>query len=449
MTDAIVLVLAEIWVIVKLVQQHMVVTSNTLFFLLLKILENFSSPVSFQKPNIMKFIVFLILLINSIYSYSQNKETKVIPLKHSTRYEHELKLSDIAKQVTYIPLETNDNCLIGKIYSFTLAKEFIFVNNGGIILQFSLKGKFIRQLNKNGQGPGEGTVANIALDEENRLIYFQFSYTYDIIVFNFEGKHIKTIKNPFAKETIQSLPVGGMIVYNENILFAFSNENGQMPYKYAVVNSNGEILHKEINYEKYFLKERIRESSILPPPFFCYNSSVFFKHNYNDTIFKINQDHTCSPLYVCDLSKQITLEEDMKAGAFVIKYSELSGRNKINVVRESDEYIYVYHTNSPYDNDNRKSFFSQYNKLTRQLLPNINRIIINDWDGGMDVRLYSNQSGSTVCFRIQPFEIKEKLTNEHFSKSQPKYPTQKDALKKLVNGLLEDDNPVLMIIELK
>ena len=395
----------------------------------------------------MKYSFCLIILMSSIYCYSQKKEAEVMPLKHSTRYEHELKLSDIAKQVTYIPLETNDNCLIGNIFRVTLAKEFIFVDNSGVILQFSSKGKFIRQLTKNGQGPGEGSVANIALDEENRLIYCQISYTYDIIVLNFEGKHIKTIKNPFAKEALKNPPVGGMIVYNGNILFAFPNNDGQMPYKYVVVNSNGDILHKEINYKKYFLKERIQESSILPSPFFCHNSSVFFKHYYNDTIFKINQDHTCSPIFVCNLSRQITLEEQMKTGAYVIKHSELSGKNVIGVVRESDEYIYVYHTNSPYDNDNRKSFFSQYNKRTQQLLPNINRNIINDWDGGMDVRYYGNQS-ATICFSIQPFEMKEKLTNAHFSKSQPKYPTQKDDLKTLVNGLLEDDNPVLMIIEL-
>ena len=385
----------------------------------------------------------------SIYCYSQQKEPNNIPLVSSTSYDRELKLSDVAKGITYIPLETNENCLIGKIYSFTLSKEFIFVNNSGVILQFSSKGKFIRQLTKNGQGPGEGTVANIAIDEETRLIYCQFSYTYDITVSNFEGKHIRTIKNPFAKETIMNPPTGGMIVYNGNILFAFTDENGQMPYKYAVVNSHGEIQHREINYEKYFLKERILESSISPSPFFCYNSSVFFKHEYNDTIFKINQDHTCSPLYVCNLSKQITMEENMKAGAYVIKYSELSGKNMINVVRESDEYIYVYHTNSPYDNDNRKRFFSQYNKRTQQLSPNINRNIINDWDGGMDVRIFGGQNGSTVCFPIQPFEMKEKLTNAHFSKIQAKYPERKESLKALVNGLDEEDNPVLMIIELK
>ena len=63
--------------------------------------------------------------------------------------------------------------------------------------------------------------------------------------------------------------------------------------------------------------------------------------------------------------------------------------------------------------------------------------------------LFGGDCNSVICIPLQPFEMKEKLTNSHFSKAQSKYPEQKETLKSLVNGLEDDDNPVLMMIHLK
>ena len=119
----------------------------------------------------MKQIIFFLLFASNACCFAQNNKPEVIQLVNSNRYAHELKLSDIAKQVTYIPLETKDNCLIGNQYRVSFSNEFIFVNNGGVLLQFTPKGKFIRQINKIGQGPGEGLARCFAVDEKSRLIY--------------------------------------------------------------------------------------------------------------------------------------------------------------------------------------------------------------------------------------------------------------------------------------
>ena len=375
---------------------------------------------------------------------------EAIPLVSSNHYSIDLKLSDIATQISYIPLETKDNCLIGNWFSVFCSNEFIFVENSGIILQFTSKGKFIRQINTDGQGPGEGSARDFTIDEENQLIYIYHNFSLNVLVFNMDGKYIKTIRNPFTNEKGVH---GAMTLsfYNGNLLFPFTVNSGQASYKYAVISESGKIIHKETNYTKYFLKERILESSIsLTSPFYFYNSSCFFKQEYNDTIFRINHDFSCIPIYISKLEKQITLEDVMKVGAHLIPYSSLSGKNKINGVAESEMYLDIYHSNSFYDEDNFKYFFSRYNKKTQQILPNLNPEIINDWDGGVDISMtFPYFNNSVMCIKLQPFEIKEKLTNAHFLKTQAKYPEQKDTLQKLVNSLKEDDNPVLMLIHLK
>jgi hypothetical protein len=45
--------------------------------------------------------------------------------------------------------------------------------------------------------------------------------------------------------------------------------------------------------------------------------------------------------------------------------------------------------------------------------------------------------------------MKEKLTSAHFAKSKALYPEKQKALKTLVDKLLEDDNPVVMLVKLK
>ena len=397
----------------------------------------------------MKRFLFFIGFVSSICCHAQNNKPEIIQLVNSSSYGHELKLSDIAKQITYIPLETKDNCLIGNRYDVYLSKEFIFVNSGGIIFQFTSKGKFIRQVNVNGQGPGEGSAYSMTIDEDSQMIYIRLLNSRGILVFNTEGKYIRTITEPFRKG-----PYGSTIIsfYKGHLLFPFTNDDGQNPYKYAIVDTKGEVIHSEVNYEKVFVKMNIMILIMNKIPQFHFNNlSCFFKQEYNDTIFRIKDDFRGVPEYILKLDKQLTREDVMKSYATSPpRTNEISGKNEILGVAASDTYLDIYHTYRAYDKDNKKRFFSRYNKQTRQLLQNVNLQIVNDWDGGMDVKMeYGYQQGSVFCFPIQPFEMKEVLTNTHFSKAQAKFPEQKEALKTLVNNLIEDDNPVLMLIHLK
>jgi hypothetical protein len=398
------------------------------------------------------FFIFFLVLINSC-CYAQYNQPEIIQLTISKQYEYELKLSDIAQHVTYIPLETTEDCLIGEIqtqmFAIIFSKDFIFVNNNGIVMQFTPTGKFIRRINTVGQGPGEGVARKFAIDEEKRIIYIYNNFGFNILVYRFDGKYLRSIRNPFANLKGDHT-VNDMVCYNENLLFTFDFFDGQTPYKYIVTDNKGKILHKEINYNKYFLKERMKEFTMFHSPLIETDSSLFYKAEFNDTIFKINQDYTRSPVSVCRLPNQITVEEYMKTAALIRSYTTLYGKNRISAVRNSNEYLDIYHAYNPYEKNKTKSFFSRYNKCAQQLQVNINTTIVNDWDGGMDVEMIAAfQRGNILCHRFWPHELKEKLTSTYFAETSAKYPEQKNALKKMINNLKEDDNPVLMLIHLK
>lgn len=86
--------------------------------------------------------------------------------------ENEIKLSEIAYEISYIPL---DNIYpLGPIHN-----NFIFLENSIYftvsytgILEFSRNGKFIRKIGNIGRGPGEySSYIHFGVDEEKGLIY--------------------------------------------------------------------------------------------------------------------------------------------------------------------------------------------------------------------------------------------------------------------------------------
>lgn len=82
-----------------------------------------------------------------------------------------LNLSDFASDFVLVPLETKEECLLGR-GTYYLTEKYILVQkfrHG--ILQFDRNGKFIRTLAKQGNGPTEYSRAGWTVDEERQILY--------------------------------------------------------------------------------------------------------------------------------------------------------------------------------------------------------------------------------------------------------------------------------------
>lgn len=95
----------------------------------------------------MKFILlFSILLLCSCNSEKQTTGTKQITFNENDSV-------DINNIISYefIPLETNDNCLVGNITNIKVINDHIYmVNQYEKLLVFDLSGKFITQIGNSG-----------------------------------------------------------------------------------------------------------------------------------------------------------------------------------------------------------------------------------------------------------------------------------------------------------
>lgn len=106
--------------------------------------------------------ILLFLFILSISSCKNNnnadKESILNTIKiNSNKLHEEGYLSSLVKDFQIVPLETNDSSLILDIRKVMCYKDYIYILDKSTfrLLLFENNGKFIKQIGKRGQGPGE------------------------------------------------------------------------------------------------------------------------------------------------------------------------------------------------------------------------------------------------------------------------------------------------------
>lgn len=100
-----------------------------------------------------------------------------------------VNLSEIAKNSTSVILETNDSCLLSTITDVVSAGNYYFVLSSNIY-QFDKKGKFVRQVGRQGKGPSEYLYINaITADETNGILYVATGQ--QLLCFDFNGALLK------------------------------------------------------------------------------------------------------------------------------------------------------------------------------------------------------------------------------------------------------------------
>lgn len=95
-------------------------------------------------------IISVLLVSTCLYSCQseekQTGETYVIPVRSLLKESNEISLKDDIEKIRYIPLETNDQCLISNAFTVEMDKnkEYMFIYNGKTdqVFQFDKSGKF-------------------------------------------------------------------------------------------------------------------------------------------------------------------------------------------------------------------------------------------------------------------------------------------------------------------
>jgi len=346
----------------------------------------------------------------------------------------EIKLSELGfSDIEYIPLETNQSCLLTRITDLRAVNDFFLVQYFTTIFKFDKTGKFITKIGTEGRGPNEFTVVHdVDIDPKNGNIYLVSGWQRKFFVYSKDGRFLRTFQSP-VNTTHFRVTDNGILCYSIN---TFSN----IDWSFNLIDTTGRLIKRFANYYRWNLTHKYAFVFQHENIFYRFNNMLFKKEVYSDTVYLFD-NYDFKPHLIINAGQRLITPElrtELAPEQIMEKYI-----SPINIF-EFGSFIYYEFV------VNRSAFgFIGLGENSFKRLFNLDQGFVNDLDCGPNIHPVTTWDDNTIISWIDALDLKKHIASEIFRNSKPKYPEKKVALEKLADGLNETDNPVLVIIRLK
>jgi hypothetical protein len=264
-----------------------------------------------------------------------NKDSKLVtrPFKVDIEeYKNNIRpitLSEIGKDLIYIPLETNSQSLLRNINRLAFSDKFIFVCDFDKLIQFDEKGNFIRQIGSNGRGPGEYIhVSFFDIDEKSERIYILAWGIHTILEYDFNGKFIRSFEISFP--TLQ-------FIKTESNSFAFvipnHSSNPDAEYSEIITDSLGTVKTKIKNHNRFQTN-----SFTTVIPLYYFNDTIRILESRVDTLSILGKENRI-PYAIFNFGKEKMETEQYEINAFKEKNID---KLWIWNICENNDYLFLH-----------------------------------------------------------------------------------------------------------
>ena len=369
---------------------------------------------------------------------SDNLPYTIIPFEKGVKNEKQIKLSEIAEKITFIPMETTDASLLNKVR----ANNIISVNGNIVIPCFNMgafafdeNGKFIAPISRKGQGPAEFLrFVGVAGNSDLNLIYVKDGRK--MMAFRPDGTFVDEFKTPGALHWESSIVMQDSITLSSVI-----NYTGQRPYRLILTNAQGDTLKAFPQYDRFEIPKGMNYIYINNKENFLYQykgESVYHDY-YCDTLFTVTRD-SLLPRYLLEMG-EYKLPKDLRLEAeFFSDDPDLAKKKAENYYRpiffENDRYIVMPYTTWNLHNRDLPTELMYYDRQTKECIKVEGGAFVNDMMGDLpfcpDARIAEN----VLAEWWEASELME-LTEEGVE------------LPENLKNLQEDDNGVLVLVHLK
>ena len=211
--------------------------------------------------------------------------------------EQEVRLSEIAREVKVVPLETKPECLVAKVSQgmIQMVDHNLFIPCSEGLLQFTDDGKFVRSVVKRGQGPGEYSIIRfIAANDRLKQIYIMDNGR--ILTYTIGGDYVGESKIPFCWQ----FTLLGDSAYVGYIY----NNTGQKKDRLVLVDRQGETLNTFPQYDQFTIANGLNYYlwGYYDRYLYSFREEACCKEYYNDTVFTVTPERL-EPRYILDLGK--------------------------------------------------------------------------------------------------------------------------------------------------
>jgi hypothetical protein len=369
----------------------------------------------------------------------KNTELPVIDIVESIEESEEttMLLSEIADDITFIPLETTDECLIAGGSSIHLHKDyFVIMDNTPQVFLFDRTGKFIRKTGNKGQGPGEYISAGLPVIVKDELFYYDISgktLCYDLHT----GKCLRTKKHDYNGNPLT------MWCSNDSVLvYYFPYLASGDPKEFAHIHTlsldfeiTNKLWYEELQPEmKPGDKTYTINTKDIPILYSTDGNTYIYPKLEQGTVFCIDGNLEKTPAY------QIYM------GKYYFEGNEYKKSYSINGIADTDRFVFLSGTLYP-DYHSGSILYDKTTGKSKRI-----SIIINDIDKSFQAFWpVSNNvvSRNILCTAVYPFVLKEQMSDPYYKDIKVKNREKHQAIKEYLDSAKEDDNPVVVLITLK
>jgi len=387
-------------------------------------------------------VLFLTLFSNFLCAQkvpvAHKQETKpeyTIDLYSAYKKAKTYPLSTIAESIEYIPLETTNECLLGGISNIIVTPNdfFVYVYEG-LCYRFNREGKFLNIIGKIGNGPGECMrTRDATLDTVNQWVYI-LDYN-KIIKYDYVGNFQETFKPG------EGGSLGGykMLTVKPG-LFLVSNGS----YNFAKPGKRFSFYFFSEGQKDYVSKIACEKRDKIPfcinMPCMCnYRQNTYVNDAWSDTIYQIKDIHNLQAYALINPGRFKYRDADDN--------SIMSGkRNKGDewiidkfMMVESDRFIFL--------RTNKGLFF--YDKIQKETKCADFIRSGKTWGNFVNDDLSSGKNQLQVNMTTFIKNNILVLFNNAYEFFEDGVDTSNPKIKKLMQNLQPEDNPVLVLVRLK
>ena len=366
----------------------------------------------------------------------------------------EMMLSELVDSVSYVPLETKSNCMLGNTQRLTFSPQYIFYSN----YCFDWNGRFLFRIGNQGQGACEDIYVHVA-----DIVYLNnhfYGNASKIIEYDDRGKCTGKELSWFTQKTMDTAPVGHLV---NQVCFAPAGENlmfYNFPDTVYFINTDYEFVAKRSMMP--WNRKGIAPSMGSVKYTSYYKDTTLFYNFYTDTVFTVTPT-SLIPRWVVELDEELRFptrylyEDGLLSEAFkcwesgnlenakMIKL--LDHKYMVSGVFETERFVFLLVYESMPFRELRKvpdtpPLIAIYNKRTGETFA-VKQVV--DDLGGMKAFFPSwGAYNEKLLATIWPYKLKEFIEEE-----QSAGRTVAPQILNLMKRVREDDNPILIIANLK
>ncbi len=348
-----------------------------------------------------------------------------------------VKLTDLVDSVKYIPLETKDECLLSHIEYIKQDDGIFFIKAREGVHAFDSNGKFLTQIGRKGDAPGEYFYADcFYLDTFNKRVGIACGYQHKIYLYGYDGVFQSTLELNEAHTAIfkiamidKDILLVQQYTYNEiakcedeYIVYDFSQSTVPL---WSVIHKSrhittGQCFRSHINDAVSYWGGK----TWYIPPF----SNIIYTHDGQKSV----------PSYYIDIPNLV-------ADSPAFKREERWDYSYSKEKDELDEFI---------DNNNLNRGIAELGECSDYLVFSTRGEGTWVWDGNKGVVLlmvYNEELNLYSSASLKLSSMVQHISANHLyeMKDEESIISKNRHLKKILETLREDDNPVLYKLHLK